>query len=315
MRGFKMSALWVAVALAAAPLALAQSAHPLADAAKQRIQRELARRAGIATTTTATTTTAPAADQPVSVVVPATQEWAPTRVTVQAGGRLQINATDGRWTTVRQSVTAVARVATPTATADGFPERTSPQSLVPTANIAALIGKIGPNGTPFAVGSKYDGTAPADGELLLAINDQAGAFADNSGRVAVAITYTAPPPPAPNPEQPAGVPTTTDTTTQAPPETTTTATSAPPGANAPPTATTEAAPAEPASPIEPASLPPWAIPVGIGAFLIGAILLWPRPKPPSTRARKPVQRAGVSARIVSDGRNGQNLKVQWKDHK
>ena len=41
--------------------------------------------------------------------------------------------------------------------------------LLPGANVGALIAKIG--NTVFAVGSRYDNPAPADGVIFLAMNE------------------------------------------------------------------------------------------------------------------------------------------------
>lgn len=62
------------------------------------------------------------------------------------------------------------------------------QSVSPTHNFCALVGRIGTNGTPFMVGGNYGPTvAPATGELYLAAND-GGNFNDNSGQFNVTVT-------------------------------------------------------------------------------------------------------------------------------
>ena len=127
---------------------------------------------------------------PTQAVVGAAQGWTPSGVTLRRGGRLTLTA-EGRWSV---SGALAATVASNIAFVgpDGIAGRTSPRALLASANIGALIGKIGENGAPFLVGSKYDGAIAADGPLLLAINDDAGAFADNQGRLAVAVTAVAP---------------------------------------------------------------------------------------------------------------------------
>ncbi len=297
MRGLIL-ALAAAAALAAAPLSLAQTAHPLADAVKQRVQREIERRVQGAPATTTTATTA-AADQPIQAVAPANQEWTLTRAVVQNGARLQISAGDGSWSTSGQA--AVNRLQNLLTNADGYAGRTDPHARVPDANLGALIGKIGENGTPFLVGSKYDATANADGPLFLAINDLPGGYANNTGRMPASITVTAPPPP----EQTTVPAPTTETTTETTTQTTT-------GVDTT-TATAEPAPAEPTE--APTGLPSWAIPVGVGALLIGVIMLWPRKPPSKPRAPRNTPKAGVTTRITDDGRGSQQLSVTWKDRK
>ena len=127
---------------------------------------------------------------PTQAVVAAAQGWAPSGVSLQRGGRLTLTA-EGRWS-VGGALAATVASNVAFAGPDGIAGRTSPRALLPSANVGALIGKIGENGAPFVIGSKYDGAVAADGPLLLAINDDAGAFADNQGRLAVAVTAVAP---------------------------------------------------------------------------------------------------------------------------
>jgi hypothetical protein len=44
-------------------------------------------------------------------------------------------------------------------------------SVLPSAHHAALIGRIGPQGAPFPVGTTYSQPAAATGRLYLGIND------------------------------------------------------------------------------------------------------------------------------------------------
>lgn len=123
-----------------------------------------------------------AAPQTGQAVVSATSGWTPTNVSVRNGARLQV-AAQGRWT-LSQSVTAAPPVSGP----DGVVGRTDPRAPLANAPLGALIGRIGANGKPFLVGANYDATAAADGELFLAINENAAALADNSGRIAASVT-------------------------------------------------------------------------------------------------------------------------------
>ena len=136
----------------------------------------------------------PTAVPATSVVVAASAVWAPTGVTVQRGGRLAMTA-QGQWSVGGAPVAAVANIGAFTGP-DGIADKTNPRALLPSANIGALIGRIGADGAPFRIGSKYDAAVTADGPLYLAINDEPGAFADNQGRLAVAVTAQAPAPSA-----------------------------------------------------------------------------------------------------------------------
>jgi hypothetical protein len=129
--------------------------------------------------------TAPAQAQSAQAVVSATTQWQQTNTALRRGAKLQITA-QGQWTT---GASARGEMAGP----DGLAGRGSRTALLSTANLGALIGKVGPNGAPFLIGSKYAGEAGGDGNLLLAINADAGAFGDNQGRLSVAVTATAPP--------------------------------------------------------------------------------------------------------------------------
>lgn len=56
--------------------------------------------------------------------------------------------------------------------ADGILDRiANDQYLLPGTNIGALIGKIGPKGKIFAIGSRHDFIADDDGVLYLAMNE------------------------------------------------------------------------------------------------------------------------------------------------
>jgi hypothetical protein len=55
------------------------------------------------------------------------------------------------------------------------------------APYGALIGKIGPSGTPFFIGSSLSMTAAETGELSLIVNDNLGWYFDNYGNLMVFI--------------------------------------------------------------------------------------------------------------------------------
>lgn len=61
------------------------------------------------------------------------------------------------------------------------------------SSFGALVGRIGPSGTPFRVGSSLRLSAPTTGVLYLAVNDFEGYHFDNLGGFAVTVAATAGP--------------------------------------------------------------------------------------------------------------------------
>ena len=91
---------------------------------------------------------------PESASVPG--NWLTTRIRVQKGDRLRIDAS--------------GQMRTPPYSYSGGPDgynRTS--RTLPPFKILSLVGRIGKSGTPFQVGSKYSQRAPASGVLYLGI--------------------------------------------------------------------------------------------------------------------------------------------------
>ncbi len=88
--------------------------------------------------------------------------WQESYVNVKKGQRLVIDA-DGAWSPDLQNRTGWCG-------ADGVPKTPAGQGfLLPGTNIGALIARIGRH--VFAVGSRYDNPAPADGVIFLAMNE------------------------------------------------------------------------------------------------------------------------------------------------
>ncbi len=308
-----------ALVLAAAPV-LAQTTRP---PVAQRIQQAPAQRVPLQV---ATTRPAP---QPVSAVVAANGGWQRTQVTVQAGGQLTISAT-GRWASAPQSPNTIARANIPGTDANGYPNTAGQgQTILPSANIGALIGRIG-DGAPFLVGASYNGTAPASGVLSLSMNDNSESFGDNSGRLAVNVTATAPPP-----RNPDTTTTTTPPATTSPPPATTTPTTTPtPTDGATPTPTDTTAPNDNAATDTTAATPadqggggtsdlagagsPFSqedlIRYGlIGAAVLVGLFLLSRlfSRPSSSRSkRESVTVPRVTARVVDDGVSRQSLTIK-----
>ena len=88
--------------------------------------------------------------------------WQESYVRVEKGQRMVIDA-DGAWSPDLRNRTGWcgADGVANTPAGDGY--------LLPGTNIGALIAKIGSN--IFAVGSRYDNPAPAEGVIFLAMNE------------------------------------------------------------------------------------------------------------------------------------------------
>lgn len=111
------------------------------------------------------------------VRVDANQAWVDTGVNVIRGDRVAFSASGD----IMVAPGASAGVA-------GTSALTSTQYPIPSAMAGALIGKVG-NSAPFLVGSNTQPILmPADGRLMLGINDDG--FGDNSGSFSVTIIPT-----------------------------------------------------------------------------------------------------------------------------
>ena len=111
-------------------------------------------------------------------------DWRDTGIRVQRGETYKIVA-EGQW--------KASPFCNPT-DASGFGEETplcfrSPLALgpIPQANFQTLIGRIGPEGSPFMVGKALQLNAESEGNLALRMNDMADFLGDNTGQMAVAI--------------------------------------------------------------------------------------------------------------------------------
>ncbi len=132
-----------------------------------------------------------------SMEVPAAAPWTDTGIDVIPGQRLRITATGmARYGGDPRQVTD----------ANGgtyYGKRFFTTAVLPNAVVVSLIGKVGgstavgtgtalPEGAPDDgagfVGTSYDEVVLEGGRLFLGFNDQAFAFADNSGAFTVTIT-------------------------------------------------------------------------------------------------------------------------------
>lgn len=112
-----------------------------------------------------------------TVSVPAGQTWTDTRIAIRAGQHVTITASG--------KVEAKPRLA---CGPGGFTDQ--PQwkiySVIPAVPHLALIGKVGAEGAPFAVGEHLEATADRDGALFLGVNDKDAA--NNRGGYEATIT-------------------------------------------------------------------------------------------------------------------------------
>jgi hypothetical protein len=114
------------------------------------------------------------------ILVSPRQAWTSTGVVVKKDQSLSFNA-NGE---VQLSGDA-NDVATPFGSKSG---RKAPNSPLPNVLAGALIGRVGANGQPFAIGSGVTIKMPADGQLFLGVNDDG--FDDNRGEFRVDIGRT-----------------------------------------------------------------------------------------------------------------------------
>jgi small nuclear ribonucleoprotein (snRNP)-like protein len=111
-----------------------------------------------------------------AVRVRATERWTDTGVDVRRSQFV------GFVTTGKVQLSADAA---DTASSPGR-DRTAATAPMPAIRAGALIGRVGPNGQPFAIGNQTSVPMPEDGRLYLSVNDDE--LSDNSGAFDVVIT-------------------------------------------------------------------------------------------------------------------------------
>ena len=109
------------------------------------------------------------------VAVDGTLAWSDTGLDVGSGDRVSVVA-DGEIHHNEASTTGP----------EGFPNRPDLLTPYPELNHAALIGRIGEDGTALFVGRQATFTAERDGRLFLGVND--GGLENNSGSFTAAVT-------------------------------------------------------------------------------------------------------------------------------
>ena len=119
----------------------------------------------------------------VTINVPGTSRGTDTGIDVRAGDPITLTATGTIFAGQR-----VGQLGPDGAPTSGLGVNARP---LPTAGVGALIAYVrmanGQLSQPYLVGSQLAGTVPADGRLILAINDDN--YGDNSGSFSVRITY------------------------------------------------------------------------------------------------------------------------------
>lgn len=289
----------VAALCVAVEPAVAQTAPAPAQVRAQRAQ-DFKQAAPVAPAPAAADQAAPApaaTDQPIStsVVLPANQVWQAAATNLRGGGRLQITA-QGEWTMRGQNQRfSAAQVASQYTGPDGYPNLKNERALLPSANIGALIGRIGQNGTPFLIGAAYDQPITTEGVLFVAMNDIVEQYQDNQGRMSIQVTVSPPPPP---PEA------TPEAQTPAPDTPVTTTTVAPAPA---PQATTPSLPFTPTQ-IRTGLI---AIAVLLGLIFLGRLFRGGG-KDKSKINEPPEGAAQITTRVAADGVSSQLLKLTVK---
>jgi len=113
-----------------------------------------------------------------TITVNANTAWTDTGVTVNTGDRVAFQAS---------GEILFGRSAGQTSTPDGNAAGRSGSYPDPSVPVGALIGRIGNNGKPFAIGSQTQPLPmPASGRLFLGVNDNE--LGDNSGAFTVIVT-------------------------------------------------------------------------------------------------------------------------------
>lgn len=112
------------------------------------------------------------------VILPANREWLPTGIKGKISGTASGQANAG--------------AGNPQATPAGASERVMSAwnghpYLMPNVPEGTLLGRDGPNGSPFILGSSFLGVNVSD-QLFVAFNDAAGTFGNNEGAYTLTIT-------------------------------------------------------------------------------------------------------------------------------
>ena len=156
-----------------------QSQYALRDVARVYLNPTSARTAFNYNGPTATAVgTSGANAQGRTITVDARQAWTDTGITVNTGDQVSFQAS---------GEIQFGRSAGQSATPDGNTAGRSGNYPDPTVPVGALIGRVGNNGKPFAIGMQTQPLPmPASGRLFLGVNDNE--LGDNSGAFTVIVT-------------------------------------------------------------------------------------------------------------------------------
>jgi hypothetical protein len=112
------------------------------------------------------------------MTVPSNEPWTNTGITLARGQTISIS--------VEGKISATVGISN---NPDGVPGRLQdPMAVLPQANYAALIARIGSDGTPFLIGTQSTLRSEAAGQLLLGVNDRY--YPDNTGRFIARVTVS-----------------------------------------------------------------------------------------------------------------------------
>jgi hypothetical protein len=111
------------------------------------------------------------------VRVPANQPWTDTGIVAPPGTPFLVKATGGRW----------SNVGPPALDANGFVGYRHPGTVLESANLASLIGRIGND--VFPLGSYEDHGFATQDTLFLGMNDVPSTYGDNQGAIDVDVCY------------------------------------------------------------------------------------------------------------------------------
>jgi hypothetical protein len=144
------------------------------EIASNEVARIIISRPENAVATSGIGATAPVAG---AITVQANQPWTTTGITVRKGQRLNFTTT---------GEIQLSDDANDIATADGAKSaRYAANAPMKQVLAGALLGRIGPNGAPFAIGNQTSIVAPANGVLFLGVNDDG--LGDNRGNFQVIV--------------------------------------------------------------------------------------------------------------------------------
>lgn len=133
-----------------------------------------------------------AGSEAVTSTLQAKNEWTSSAVRVRKGVKYRVSAS-GEW-----HMGGFCGRSGPSGIGSNSPLCFSfiPPFILPQQQVGTLIGKIGQDGRPFAVGEQLEFEADRDGTLYLRHNDPKGLTWDNSGQVTAKVALVAPPAPA-----------------------------------------------------------------------------------------------------------------------